>query len=115
MKLTVFSGSPRGKGGNTEVFVRHLLQGWESIGENGHETLYLRRVKDAEQFVQAFAGAECVLFAFPLYTDAMPGIVKAFIESLAPLRRSERATRPSGSWSSRAFPRPHTRATWSGT
>ena len=35
--------------------------------------------------VQAFAGAECVLLGFPLYTDAMPGMVKHFIEALEPL------------------------------
>jgi hypothetical protein len=84
VKLTVFSGSPRGKSGNTEVFLKHLLQGWDSVGDNEHEIFHLRKVKDAEQFAQAFASAECVLLAFPLYTDAMPGIVKAFIESLAP-------------------------------
>ena len=89
MKLTVFNGSPRGKSGNTEVFVRHLLQGWESVAGNKNETFYLRRSKDAQRFAQAFSGAECVLLAFPLYTDAMPGIVKAFIETLAPFCRRE--------------------------
>jgi NAD(P)H-dependent FMN reductase len=86
VKLAVFNGSPRGKSGNTEVFLRHLLKGFESSGDNEHETFYLRQVKDTERFVQVFAEAECVLLAFPLYTDAMPGIVKAFIESLAPFR-----------------------------
>ncbi len=89
MKLTVFNGSPRGKSGNTEVFLRHLLQGWTSIEGNEYETFFLRRVQDTEQFAQAFAEAKCVLLAFPLYTDAMPGIVKAFIESLAPYRGRE--------------------------
>ena len=86
MKLTVFNGSPRGKSGNTEAFLKHLLEGWASGEGNEHETFYLRRVNDAARFAQAFADAECVLLAFPLYTDAMPGIVKAFIESLAPFR-----------------------------
>ncbi len=35
--------------------------------------------------VQAFTQAECVLLGFPLYTDAMPGVVKHFIETLEPL------------------------------
>lgn len=85
MKLTVFNGSPRGKSGNTEVFAKHLTDGFASGGEHSHETFYLRRIKETEQFVRAFAEAEAVLLAFPLYTDAMPGIVKAFIEALAPL------------------------------
>ncbi len=35
--------------------------------------------------VMAFAEAECVILGFPLYTDAMPGMVKHFIEALEPL------------------------------
>jgi hypothetical protein len=31
-----------------------------------------------------FAAAEAVLLGFPLYTDSMPGLVKAFIDSLEP-------------------------------
>jgi hypothetical protein len=38
--LTVFNGSPRGKSGNTEMFLRHLLKGFESNGDNEHETFY---------------------------------------------------------------------------
>ena len=34
--------------------------------------------------MDAFEKAECVLLGFPLYTDAMPGIVKAFIDRLEP-------------------------------
>ena len=85
MKLTVFNGSPRGKRGNTEVFLEHLLEGFEASGGNSHETYHLYRVWDRERHVQAFAEAEQVLLAFPLYTDAMPAQVKAFIEALEPL------------------------------
>jgi hypothetical protein len=85
MKLTVFNGSPRGQRGNTEVLLNHLITGWEMGGEHSHERHYMRRVADAGRFVDAFDQAECVLIAFPLYTDAMPGIVKTFVESLAPL------------------------------
>jgi NAD(P)H-dependent FMN reductase len=49
----------------------------------------LNRVSDAERFQQAFAEAEHVLLGFPLYADAMPGIVKAFIETLEPFRGRE--------------------------
>jgi hypothetical protein len=35
--------------------------------------------------VEAFEASECVLLGFPLYTDAMPGMVKHFIEALEPL------------------------------
>jgi hypothetical protein len=33
---------------------------------------------------EAFLDADEVLFAFPLYTDSMPGLVKAFLEAIAP-------------------------------
>jgi hypothetical protein len=34
--------------------------------------------------VEAFAGADVVLLGTPLYTDAMPALVKEYIEALAP-------------------------------
>jgi len=43
------------------------------------------RVRSTDEFVQAFTKAECAWIGFPLYTDAMPGIVKHFIEALEPL------------------------------
>jgi len=39
----------------------------------------------SDNFIKLFQEAEQVLLAFPLYTDAMPAIVKTFIESLEPL------------------------------
>jgi len=89
VKLTVFNGSPRGKGSNTKVFLEHYLKGFEAKAGNSYQVFYLNRVKHTERFVQAFAEAEHVLLAFPLYWDAMPGLVKAFIEALEPLRSRE--------------------------
>ena len=85
MRLTVFNGSPRGRGSNTKVFLEHYLKGFEAQAGNSYQVFYLNRVKHTERFVQAFAEAEHVLLAFPLYWDAMPGLVKAFIEALEPL------------------------------
>jgi NAD(P)H-dependent FMN reductase len=84
MRLTVFNGSPRGKGGNTKILVEEFLDGFEVNVGNSYELFYLRRVQETHRFRQAFSQAEHVLLAFPLYTDAMPGLVKAFIESLEP-------------------------------
>jgi len=80
-RLTLFNGSPRGKRGNTPIFLREIAAGFGG----SIETYDLVRLKETERMVQAFAGAECVLFGFPLYTDSMPGIVKHFIEALEPL------------------------------
>ena len=80
-RLTLFNGSPRGRKGNTPIFLREIAQGFGGP----HEMHHLVRLTETAQMVQAFARAECVLFGFPLYTDAMPGIVKHFIEALQPL------------------------------
>jgi hypothetical protein len=85
VQLTAFNGSPRGQRGNTEVFVQHLIRGFESGEANSSEVFYLNHVRDTERHVQAFSEAELVLLAFPLYTDAMPAQVKTFIEALEPL------------------------------
>ncbi len=84
MRLTVFNGSPRGKTGNTQILLEQFLQGFQAGDGRSHEMHHLNRVSDAERFRQAFAEAEHVLLGFPLYADAMPGIVKAFIETLEP-------------------------------
>jgi len=80
-RLSLFNGSPRGKRGNTPIFLEQIAQGFGGPSETHH----LIRLKETDRMVEAFGGAECVLLAFPLYTDAMPGMVKHFIEALEPL------------------------------
>jgi multimeric flavodoxin WrbA len=81
VRLTFFNGSPRGRKGNTPIMLEQLAQGFG----NPSETYHLVRMKETEKMVQAFAQAECAIIGFPLYTDAMPGLVKHFIEALEPL------------------------------
>ena len=85
MRLTVFNGSPRGKGSNTKFLLEHFLNGFMTTDGNSYEMVYLNRLKDSDKFIKFFQEAEQVLLAFPLYTDAMPAMVKTFIESLEPL------------------------------
>jgi len=80
-QLTLFNGSPRGRKGNTPLFLREISSGFGGPSEIHH----LIRLKATNQMVQAFADAECVILGFPLYTDSMPGMVKHFIEALGPL------------------------------
>ena len=89
MKLTVFNGSPRGKSSNTKVFMEHFLNGFTKTEGNTYEIAYLNDVKDRDTFVRLFREAEQVILASPLYADAMPAVVKNFIESLEPLCQSE--------------------------
>jgi NAD(P)H-dependent FMN reductase len=85
MKLTLFNGSPRGKGSNTKLLLEHFTRGFLETEENKVELGYLVKVDEMEELVEMFQDAERVILAFPLYTDAMPGIVKHFIENLEPL------------------------------
>jgi hypothetical protein len=79
--VTLFNGSPRGKRGNTPIFLEQVAEGFGGPTEMHH----IIRLKETELMVKAFSEAECILLGFPLYTDAMPGIVKHFIEALEPL------------------------------
>ena len=88
MKLTVFNGSPRGTGSNTRVLLDHFIAGFEETPGNSTEIFYLNHVKRQDEFVRAFRAADNIVLAIPLYTDAMPGVVKTFIESLAGLSGS---------------------------
>jgi hypothetical protein len=63
----------------------YFLEGFETTPGNSYEMFYLNRLNEMDRFVDAFAEAEHVLLAHPLYTDAMPGMVKAYIEALEPL------------------------------
>lgn len=85
-QLTLFNGSPRGDKGNTPVMLAQVAKGFTAAGGNAAETFHLAHQNDLDRCRDAFADAEAVLVGFPLYTDAMPGIVKTFIEALEPLR-----------------------------
>lgn len=84
MRLTVFNGSPRGAIGNTARMLEQFLAGFGSAPGNSSEVLILSRAKELDDHLRAFAQADSVLLAFPLYVDAMPAVVKAFIEGLEP-------------------------------
>lgn len=85
MRLTIFNGSPRGEGSNTKVLMQELGRGFTRHNDNTVEMVYLNKIKATDQMVTLFKQAHHAILAFPLYTDAMPGIVKHFIEALAPL------------------------------
>lgn len=85
-RLTVFNGSPRGKTGNTHLLLEQFVEGFEENPGQSHEMYYLKNAAGAGHAREAFEGAEQVLLGFPLYADSMPGMVKAFIESLEPFQ-----------------------------
>lgn len=81
-RLTLFNGSPRGHKANTALLLEKFLDGFQAVPGHTAEVHHLNRQHDLPHFTQALAEAECVLLGFPLYTDSMPGLVKAFIETL---------------------------------
>lgn len=84
MRYCLINGSPRGKRGNTEILLRQVAAGIESASDAQIDWFYLKDANTHADALRAFTSADVVLIGFPLYTDAMPGMVKAFIEMLAP-------------------------------
>jgi NAD(P)H-dependent FMN reductase len=85
MKLVFINGSPRGKSSNTALLLDRFLSGFQSVDKEIRvDYFYLKKKGQAEQAVQALNQADIAIIAFPLYTDAMPGIVKELFEVLHP-------------------------------
>ncbi|MBG0788568.1 MAG: NAD(P)H-dependent oxidoreductase [Anaerolineaceae bacterium] len=84
MQLTIYNGSPRGKAGNTEIMLKKVVEGVQSVSEVDVTWIHLNCRRQRETAHEAFPSSDLVLFGFPLYTDAMPGLAKEFIESLSP-------------------------------
>lgn len=86
MHLTVLNGSPRGRAGNTAVLLRAFLEGYSGVTGAAHRIEYLYDPGSLQRFRSLLHESGCLLLAFPLYVDAMPSMVKEFIESLEPLK-----------------------------
>jgi NAD(P)H-dependent FMN reductase len=79
----LLNGSPRGKDGNSRRLLGFIGQGLEQAGVAVSAMADLAPNPTRAETVRAFLDADEVVFAFPLYTDSMPGIVKAFLEAVA--------------------------------
>jgi hypothetical protein len=82
--LVLLNGSPRGERSNSMKMLKRVAEGWVRSGGAQPEVLHLVRRAQFQLAVEAFAGADVVLLGMPLYTDAMPALVKAYIEALTP-------------------------------
>lgn len=105
MRLTVFNGSPRGRKSNTRLLLERFTTGYLAAGGCTVEVHYLKLTSQAEAQRRAFAEAEAVILAFPLYVHAMPGQVKAFVEGLVP--RDQAQAVPFASIVQQGFPETH--------
>ncbi|MDA3928083.1 MAG: NAD(P)H-dependent oxidoreductase [Prolixibacteraceae bacterium] len=85
MKLAVFNGSPRKSKSNSTLLMNHFSSGYYSNNKKVLPLNYLAQTNLNQEHIKAFDNADTVLLIFPLYTDAMPGQVKFFLESIADL------------------------------
>jgi NAD(P)H-dependent FMN reductase len=86
MKRLLLNGSPRGKASNSRRILSWIAEGMAAAGAvEDIPVLDLASVKAVASQAEAFAGAQEIVLAFPLYTDSMPGIVKNFLETAARL------------------------------
>ena len=82
--LLLLDGSPRGPRSNSMKMLSRVVEGWQQAGGGPVETLHFAHRADFTRAVTAFAEADVVLLGMPLYTDAMPALVKEWIETLEP-------------------------------
>ena len=87
--MIICNGSPRGKQSNTQVLLEAFMDGLRSEGFTDMMVYHLSRPSERRKAAAQFPGAGKFLLAFPLYTDSMPGIVKEFMEMLAPWKGRE--------------------------
>ncbi len=82
MKLTIINGSPRGLKANSNVIINWFSEGFSVNSIEKNEIFHLKEHKKHDIMYSSIKYCDAILVVFPLYTDAMPGIVKQFIDSL---------------------------------
>jgi hypothetical protein len=80
--LLLLNGSPRGNRSNSLKMLSRVAEGWQRQTGGEIETLSLASRSDFQHAVEAFPKADTVLIGMPLYADAMPSLVKEYIEAL---------------------------------
>lgn len=82
--LLLLNGSPRGPRSNSMKLLSRLGEGWTHGGGEEPQVLHLAKTADFSCAVEVFGAVDTVVLGMPLYTDSMPGLVKSYIEALAP-------------------------------
>lgn len=106
MKITVFSGSHKGREGNTLIMVEEFLKGAEEAGAETEKIILTEKNigyckgkfecwlktpgsckmrDDMDTLIPKFMTSDIVVFACPVYFDNVPALVKNFIDRLAPV------------------------------
>lgn len=82
MKLIVFNGSPRGINSNSKLIADSFLKGYSLSCSDEIKEYFLKDKKNIHLYKEEMINADKTVFIFPLYVDAMPGVVKEFFETL---------------------------------
>lgn len=90
MRWLVLNGSPRGRASNSRLLVERLVSGITAVPGHEVEVGYLREAEAQPALVERLYAADAAIVVMPLYADAMPAIVKLFIERLEGLSARER-------------------------
>jgi NAD(P)H-dependent FMN reductase len=82
MKLAIFNGSPRKTKSNSTILIQKFLKGYYNYDNTDFIIHYLADIQKNPEHIEKFIEADTIIIIFPLYTDAMPGQVKYFLESI---------------------------------
>ncbi len=86
MKLALVNASPRGKKSNSGLLLKWLVR---DLPADAEKTLVCAvKAEDQKAAIGQIAGCDALVIAFPLYTDAMPGITKKFFENMMESKKS---------------------------
>lgn len=82
MKRLLVNGSPRGAESNSRLLLQWLAEGMAEAGAPAAPVADLARRKEWPEIRAAWAEADEVVLAFPLYCDSLPAVAMAFLEGL---------------------------------
>ena len=88
MHLVIISGATRPQAkSNTAKIIAAFQKGFEENG-NTTEVWYLSDRRQWKRAANAFEQNECILIAFPLYVENIPGILLEFLSGITPKQAS---------------------------
>lgn len=90
MSMIIMNGSPKAERGNTEIFIRKVIEGIQSAESQNievSEVCYCAK-ENHEQLAQKLQEYDEILIVFPLYVHAMPGSVRKVMEFMKPVEGS---------------------------